>query len=336
MTSNRFPGWLAAAAMILGATGAAQAEVDTVKLSSQYGIGYLQLTLMQHDKLVEKHLAKNGLPNTKVEWTRFGAGAAANDALLSGNLHFAAGGTGPAFILWDRTRGNVDVRGVGALCSMPNLLVTRNPAVKSIRDLSSKDRIAMAGAGSSVQTMYLQMAAAKEFGKENFKKLNPLMVNLPHPEGLRSLLSGEGEITSQFTSPPFQYYALEKPEIRAVLNSYDVMGGPNTFLMVWASNKFREANPKTYKAVVDAMREATDSINKDKARAAEVYVNAGGGKESVAKILNMMNDPQMKFTMTPEKTLPFATFMHETGTLKNKPASWKDLFFPEVHNLPGS
>ncbi len=336
MNRMRYAGWLAATAMALGAAGAARAEVDTVKLSSQYGIGYLQLTLMQHDKLVEKHLAKAGLPNTKVEWTRFGAGAAANDALLSGNLHFAAGGTGPAFILWDKTRGNVDVRGVAALCSMPNLLVTRNPAVKSIRDLSSKDRIAMAGAGSSVQTMYLQMAAAQTFGKENFKKLNPLMVNLPHPEGLRSLLSGEGEITSQFTSPPFQYYALEKPEIRAILNSYDVMGGPNTFLMVWASNKFREANPKTYKAVVDAMREATDSINKDKARAAEVYVNVGGGKESVAKILKMMNDPQMKFTMTPEKTLPFAMFMHETGTLKTKPASWKDLFFPEVHNLPGS
>lgn len=138
MTRKRFPGWLAAAAMIIGATGAAQAEVDTVKLSSQYGIGYLQLTIMQHDKLAEKHLAKAGLPNTRVEWTRFGAGAAANDALLSGNLHFAAGGTGPAFILWDKTRGNVDVRGVAALCSMPNLLVTRNPAVKSIRDLSAE------------------------------------------------------------------------------------------------------------------------------------------------------------------------------------------------------
>ena len=336
MNRMRYAGWMAAAAMALGAAGVARAEVDTVKLSSQYGIGYLPLTIMQHDKLVEKHLAKAGLPKTKVEWARFGAGSAANDALLSGNLHFAAGGTGPAFILWDKTRGNVDVRGVAALCSMPNLLVTRNPNVKTIKDFSDKDRIAMAGAGSSVQTMYLQMAAAQAFGKENYKKLNTLMVKLPHPEGLRALLSGEGEINSQFTSPPFQYYALEKEGIHTVLNSYDVMGGPNTFLMVWSSNKFREANPKTYKAVFDALREATDSINKDKARAAEVYVNVGGGKESVAKILNMMNNPQVKYTLAPERTLQFATFMHEVGIIKTEPKSWKDLFFPEVHKLPGS
>ena len=67
----------------------------------------------------------------------------------------------------------------------------------------------MAGAGSSVQTTYLQMAVAKEYGIENYKKLNPLMVNLPHPEGLRALLSGTGEVTAQFTSPPFQTTALE-------------------------------------------------------------------------------------------------------------------------------
>ena len=314
----------------------AHAEVDEVKLVSQYGIGYMQLTLMKQEKLVEKHLAKAGMPGTRVTWAKVAAGAAANDALLSGNLHFASGGTGPALILWDKTRGNLDVRGVAALSSMPNLLITRNPKVKTIRDFTDKDRIAMAGAGSSVQTTYLQMAVAKVYGIENYKKLNPLMVGLPHPEGLRALLSGTGEIDAQFTSPPFQYYALEDPKVHTVLNSYDVMGGPNTFLMVWATNKFREANPKTYKAVLDALKEATDSINADKRNAAEVYVKAGGGKESVDKIFKMMSDPQVEYTLAPQRVLPFATFMHDVGTLKTKPASWKDLFFPEIHDMSGS
>ncbi len=327
---------LALAMLGLAAAGGARAEVDDVKLVSQYGIGYMQLTIMKADKLVEKHLAKAGLPGTKVTWSRVAAGAAANDALLSGGLHFASGGTGPALILWDRTRGNVDVRGVGALSSMPNLLVTRNPAVKTIKDFTDKDRIAMAGAGSSVQTIYLQMAVAKEYGIDQFKRLNPLMVALPHPEGLRALLSGAGEITAQFTSPPFQNTALENPNIRTVLNSYDIMGGSNTFLMVWATNKFREANPKTFRAVVDAMKEATDSINVNKKRAAEAYVQEGGGKEPVDKILALMSDPQVKYTMSPERLVPYAEFMHRIGTLKNKPASWKDLFFPEVHDQPGS
>ncbi|HEX5129123.1 MAG TPA: ABC transporter substrate-binding protein [Usitatibacter sp.] len=328
---------LAAALAAVGlAAGPAVAEVSEVKMMSQYGIGYMQLTLMKADKLVEKHLAKAGLGSTTVTWARMGAGAAANDALLAGGLHFAAGGTGPAFILWDRTRSNVQVHGVSALSSMPNLLVTRNPAVKSVKDFTDKDRISLAGAGSSVQTIYLQMAVAKAYGIENYKKLNPLMVNLPHPEGLRALLSGQGEITAQFTSPPFQNTALENPAIHTVLNSYDIMGGPNTFLMVWATKKFRDENPKTYKAVLDALKEATDAVNADKKRAAEVYVAEGGGKESAEKILKLMSDPQIKYTMSPENVLPYAQFMHKIGTLKNEPKSWKDLFFPDIHDMQGS
>lgn len=330
-------GWkrLGVIAAMAFAGASASAEVGELKLMSQYGIGYMQLTVMKAEKLVEKHLARNGLPNTKVTWATLGAGAAANDALLSGNLHFAAGGTGPAIILWDRTRANVDVRGVAALSSMPNLLVTRNPAIKTIKDFTEKDRIAMAGAGSSVQTTYLQMAVAKEFGIENFKKLNPLMVNLAHPEGLRALLSGSGEIQSQFTSPPFQNRALEAGA-RVVLNSYDIMGGPNTFLMVWSTARFRTENPLSYKSMVDALREATEMINANKRKAAEQYVAEGGGKESVDGILAIMSDPQVRFTMAPERVLPYAQFMHQVGTLKNRPASWKDMFFPEVHELPGS
>jgi len=328
---------LAAAAIGLAASTLAAAEVDEVKMMSQFGIGYMQLTVMKHDKLIEKHLKAEGLPDTKVTWAKLGAGSAANDALLSGSLNFAAGGTAPAIILWDRTRGTGnEVRGVAALSSMPCLLVTRDPNVKTIKDFTDKDRISLAGAGSSVQTIYLQMAVAKAYGIENYKKLNPLMVKLTHPEGMRALLSGQGEITAQFTSPPFQNMELEHPNIHVVLNSYDVMGAPNTFLMLWATDKFRKENPKTYKAVIDALKEATEAINADKRRAAQIYSEEGGGKEKVDFLLKIMEDPQVHYTLAPESILPYAQFMHKVGIIKHDPQSWKDLFFPEVHDLPGS
>ena len=121
-----------------------------------------------------------------------------------------------------------------------------------------------------------------------------------------------------------------------MLNSYDIMGGPNTFLMVWSTNKFRTENPRSYKSVLDALREATDMINANKRKAAELYVAEGGGKENVDKILALMNDPQIRYTLVPERLLPFAQFMHQVGTLKTRPASWKDLFFPDLHDLSGS
>jgi len=32
----------------------------------------------------------------------------------------------------------------------------------------------------------------------------------------------------------------------------------------------------------------------------------------------------------------FAEFMYRAGTIKMKPANWKDLFFDSIHHLPGS
>ncbi|AEC21584.1 putative ABC transporter periplasmic substrate-binding protein [Pusillimonas sp. T7-7] len=336
MKTKKFMHYAAGALCAIMMAGAAHAETDEVTLARQFGIGYLPLTVMNINGLVQKQLKEAGLTDTKVTWSRFGSGSAANDALLSGQLNFAAGGTGPAIILWDKTRTNVKVHGVAALSSMPNMLVSIAPEIKSIEDFTDKDKIAMAGAGSSVQTVYLQMAAAKKWGLDNYKKLNPLMVNLPHPEGLNAVLSGSAGIRSTFTSPPFQYMALENEGVHVVLNSYDIMGGPTTFLMVWGTDKFRTENPKTYKAVLAALNEATDWINANPREAAELYVKDTGGKDRVEFIEKMVRDPQIRYKLAPDRILPFAQFMNDVGTIKNRPEAWSDLFFPEIHDLKGS
>ena len=143
-----------------------RAEVSELKIAEQYGIGYLPLTIMKANKLVEKHLKQAGLAETKVVWSVLASGQPMNDALLSGGLHVASGGLAPFLIIWDRTRGNLNVKSVAALASMPMYLVTNNPNVKSVRDFTEKDRISMAGAGQSIQTVILQMATAKEFRSE--------------------------------------------------------------------------------------------------------------------------------------------------------------------------
>ena len=323
------------AVLAMLALGARAAEVAEIKIAQQFGIGYLPLTIMKANNLVEKHLKAAGLPDTKVTWAVLSSGQPMNDALLAGTLHVASGGLAPALILWDRTRGTLNVKAVAALASMPMYLVTNNPKVKSIRDFTDSDRISMAGAGQSIQTIILQMATAKEFGDANYNKFSTLYRNLSHPDGLIAFLSGK-EITAYFSSPPFQYEALQHPGVRRILNSYDVTGGPATFLVPWATGKFHDENPKTYKAFFDAYKEATDFINANKRAAAEIYVRESKDKSGVEGILKMLNDPEIRITMTPEQTMPVADFMHKTGTLKNKAASWKDLFFPEVHNLPGS
>lgn len=317
------------------ASTAALAELSEIRVAKQYGISYLPLMLMEDGKLIEKYAKASGVDVT-VTWSTFAGGNVMNDALLSNNLQFASGGVGPLVILWSRTRGNLDVRGVAALNSMPLMLVTRNPGVQTIKDLSDKDRIGLPAVKISVQALALQMAAEQAFGAGQQNRLDPLTVTMSHPDAMQAVLSGQSEVNSHFGSPPFQYQELAKPGTRVILNNYDVMGGAVTFNVVWTSDSFRRDNPKLYDAFVKALDEAQATINRDKRAAAEAYLRISKDKDTVENITRMMNDPQIVFTTTPQNVMKYADFMAKTGAIKIKPDTWKDLFFPNTHGMPGS
>jgi NitT/TauT family transport system substrate-binding protein len=202
--------------------------------------------------------------------------------------------------------------------------------------LKDSDRIAVPAVKVSVQAVTLQMAAAKQFGEKNFTKLDPLTVSMSPPDSTIALLSGSGEINNVFGVPPFQQQQLEKPGVRTILNSYDVMDGPHTFTVAWTSARFREKNPVLYKALVAALKEATDVVDKDRKKAAGYWIEDVKSKMPIEKVTAVISGPQVKWTMAPQNAMKFAAFMASVGTLKEAPKSWKDLFFPEVHDLPGS
>ena len=312
----------------------ARAEVKEVRLAKQYGLSYLPLIVMEERKLIEKHARKAGLGELKVDWATFGSGAVMNEALLSGNLDFAAGGVAPLLTIWDKTKGGV--KGVAALDSIPIYLNSNNPAVRSIKDLSEKDRIALPAVKVSVQAVALQMAAAKLYGEKNYGKLDKLTVSMKHPDAQIALLSGKSEITGHVASPPFMFQELKDPKIHTILNSFDVIGGPHTFDVVWASKSFYESNPKTYAAVFAALEEAIALIYQDKRAAAELYIKASKSKESVNEVYGYLTKQPVNYTTTPLKITKFSDFMYQTGALKNKPKDWKELFFPNVHAKQGS
>lgn len=315
-------------------TGTARAEATELRIAQQYGITYLPLMIMERDQLIEKRAKAAGLGDVKVTWAKLPSGLTINDALISGAIDMATGGVPPPLIMWDKTRGTSDVKLVCAISSMPLLLNTRAPNVKSVADFTEKNRIALAGIKTSNHAVMLAMVAEKAFGEGKHGKLDPITVAFSHPDGMAALLSGN-EIDSHFTAPPFQYQELERPGVRTVLNSYDLLGSKSTFAVVYAAGKFRDANPKLYAAFLAGMKDAVEILNKDRKGAADLYVSKQKGL-GADKILAMLNDPDIEFTLTPRNVMKYADFMHKIGLIKNKPASWKDLFFPEAHDLPGS
>jgi NitT/TauT family transport system substrate-binding protein len=326
---------LLATVFAIAGAAPARAELAEIKVAKQYGISYLPLMMMEEQKLIEKYAKAGGL-DVSVTWATFAGGNVMNDALLSNSLQIASGGVGPLVTLWARTRGNLDVRAVAAINSMPLYLVSRNPDVKTVKDLTDKDRIGLPAVKISVQALALQMAAEQAFGPGQQNRLDPLTVTMAHPDAMQALLSGRSEINAHFGSPPFQYQELAKPGMHVVLNNYDVMGGAVTFNMVWTTAKFRGENPKLYDAFVKALDDVTAQINRDKRTAAEAYLRISKDKDSVTEILAMLNDPLIVYTTTPQNVMKYVDFMAKTGAIKTRPDSWKDLFFPNAHGLPGS
>lgn len=327
---------LLAAALACLTGAAASAEISEVTIAKQYGVSFLPLMLMERDKLLEKHAKAAGLGEIKVQWQTFAGGSVMNDALISGKLQFASAGVPPFATLWEKTKGNLNVKAVCAMSSLPSYLNTRNPNVRSIRDLSDADKIALPAVKVSNQAIYLQMATAAALGIENYSKFDKLTVTMSFVDGTVAMLSGSGEINNHFVSPPFAQLQLEKPGIRTILNSYDIMGGPATLIVVYAAEKMQKENPKTYAAFLSAFEEATNSVNRDKRAAAEYYVRETKSKDSVEVVEKILNDPQVEFTMTPKSIIKYTDFMNKVGSLKSRPASWKELFFADVHALPGS
>jgi NitT/TauT family transport system substrate-binding protein len=336
--AQRLPTVSILAGLLLTAFAAtADAQVPEIRFARQFSMGYLQFNVMEKHGLIEKHAKAAGIPEVKVVWATFNSPAAMNDALLSGSIDIVSGGVPGLLTIWARTQGTANaVKGVAAFSSQPILLNTRNPRIKSITDFTEKDKIALPAVKVSVQAMMLQMAAAKQWGQANFAKLDPLTVGMSPPDATIALLSDSADITSVFSVPPFQYQQLEKPGIHTVLNSYDVFGGPHTFTVAWTSSQFRARNPALYKALIAAFQEATDMLNKDVTPAAQYWIDDVKSKMTVQQVSEIASGKLVKWTMAPESTLKYAEFMHAVGSIKVEPASWKDLFFPEVHELPGS
>lgn len=325
----------AVAATLALTAGAAQAE-GKIRIAQQFGIGYLLLDVVRDQQLIEKHGKTLG-QDIDVEWASISGATAMNEALLAGALDVVSAGVPPMLTLWDRTRGRQNVKALAALGSLPNYLLTNNTSVKSLKDLGPKDRIAVPAAGVGFQSRTLQIETARLFGKDDFKRFDEISVSLPHPEATAALISGGTEISTHFSSAPFYYQALAaNPKVRKLISSYDILGGPATFNVLYTTQKYREQNPKTTQAFYAALVEAEQIVKADKARAADIFIRVQKSKLAPALVRQIVEDPENDFTVSPQRSLVYAQELHKLGVLKSQAASWKDYFFEEAWARPGS
>ena len=185
-----------ALALQLVIAGVARAEVGEITVAQQYGVSFLPLMIMQDQKLVEKHAKAAGLPDLKVDWAKVAGPSTMNDGLISNSLQFAAQGAPSLITLWDKTNGQI--KGLCAITTYPLYLITRDAAVKTIKDFSATDKIAVPSIKISTQAIMLQMAAAKAFGETEYAKLDPLTISLSHPDATLAFINNTAGVNLLF------------------------------------------------------------------------------------------------------------------------------------------
>lgn len=314
----------------------ARAEMTEITVAEQYGLSILPLMVMERYGLAEKHALAAGLPPLRVNYVQVAGPGVMNDGLVSGAIQFAAQGAPSLITLWDKTQRNVGVKGVAAITTYPLYLITRNPAVQTVRDLTEGDRIAVPSVRISTQAIMLQMAAAAAFGPAAYNQLDPYTIALSHPDATAAFSSGMAGVNAHFTASPFYEREMKVPGARLLFTNYDILGGPATALVLSASTRFRDANPAVFRAFYTGFKEAIATINADKPAAARLYLDMARDRVTTeADILAIIAHPDYAYTLRPAKVLATAAFMARVGSIKTVPSEVSDLFFPDAVALGG-
>jgi NitT/TauT family transport system substrate-binding protein len=300
-----------------------------------YGIAFLPTYLCEELNLVEKQARSAGL-DLKTSYQHFLSSGAMQEAIVSGAIDIGPYGVAALLMAWDKGTGTPQQAiAISGLTTLPLTLVTNRPGVRSIDDLKPADRIAMPSLASP-QMYLLQMQSEKVFGPGHYDKLRLQTVAMSHADSINALLSGSGQITAYFSSPPFTQIALKSPKVHTILESADV-AGETSFLVLGATRRYIDANPKIPAIIAKALQEAADFIKSDPRRAAEIYLKYEPSKTlDVATVEAVLRQLQDNFGDSVHGVQAYADFMTMLGQLTHTPKSWKEIVAPAIANTSSS
>ncbi|KPU45317.1 alkanesulfonate transporter substrate-binding subunit [Oxobacter pfennigii] len=291
---------------------------ERIQIAIQFGLAYAPLEIMKQQKILEKNL-----PGVEIEWKQLGNTAAIREAMLSGDLDAGFMAIPPFLIGWDK---GMEWKICCGLSKSPVSLVTWKENIKSIRDFTKEDRIAMPQPGS-VQDILLAMACGKGF--DNPRKFEGQIITLSHPDGMNALLT-RGDVTAHFTAPPYLSMELEEPGVHEILKGNDVMEGDFTFIVGVTTDKFYDNSPELYEGFIASIKESADFINDNPEEAAHILSQVYDMPEE--DILEYLHMEGVEYGLNVEGTKKFAGFMKKNGYISRDITNERDIFQEDVEH----
>uniref|UniRef100_UPI0025DE32BC ABC transporter substrate-binding protein n=1 Tax=Anaerovibrio sp. TaxID=1872532 RepID=UPI0025DE32BC len=151
-----------------------------ITIAYQGGIGYAPVHVMETEKLIEKNY--NG--NVEVKFIKLDSGAAVNEGIIGGTIDIGCMGLAPAV---SGVSKGVPYKAIANLCSQSHGLMSNDQNIKSIKQITGEDKIALVSTGS-IQHILLGMAAEKNLGDAH--ALDNNIQRMSHAEGMAALEAG--------------------------------------------------------------------------------------------------------------------------------------------------
>jgi len=291
---------------VSAATGCTKKETakKSITIAVQYGLPYGPLEIMKEKKLLEKNM-----PGIQVNWVQLSNTTAIREAMLAGKADVGFMAIPPFLIGLDK---GMDWKIATGLSSSRTGLITNKATIKSIKDFTNSDKIALPQPGS-VQHILLSMECEKVF--KDAKRMDNLIVSMSHPDGMNALIAN-GDISAHFTSSPYLEKELAVGGMKEILNSYEAFGGDFTFIAGVTTKKFHDNNTDVYEAFVKSVGEAIDYINKNPEKAASEL--AAAYKLTPEEVLKYIKAEGNSYSTEVKGVPEFISFMGRNGYISKK------------------
>jgi len=305
----------------------AQAQIANVVIDIQNGSNYMAMVIMK-EKFWEDVAKEKGIKTT-LELNKVGGPGAAAERFLSGANQGMTISYPLILSLHEKTNGDTKILFGNSIIEI--YLNVNNPGIKTATDFKEGNKVAVTTLNTSIQAINMRALSDKLFG--DYKKLDPITVQMPHPDAFAALMAGK--IDGHWASPPFSFSELKDSKVKAIAKSSDIFGPANLTAFA-TSEKFCKKETKVCDALFEAHKKANDWINADFKKAAEYFAQNVGTKDTTDDYYQQFVNKDIIFTPVPQGIQAYANYALKFGLIKKPLKSWKDLTLPVLHSSKGS
>ena len=281
----------------------AKPEAKSITIAYQGGIGYAPVHIIETKKLIEA----NYKGEIKVTFTKLDSGAAINEGIIGGTIDIGCMGLAPA--ISGVSRG-IPYRVISNLCAQSHGLMSNDPNITKLTDITAEDKIALVSTGS-IQHILLGMAAEKTLGDAH--ALDNNIQGMSHAEGMAALESGTVKL--HLTSSPVIYQERDSGKYVELTELSEVWPSGNTFLVAMASTKLAE-DKELFDAISKAFAQAMDFINANRDETAKIETEYLG--LDLDTVMGYLEQPDCQFSAEVKGAGDMASFMLRAGFIEKE------------------